>query len=608
MQGKRHFERTGRFSYHKKDVSRLDEPAKNYVMIAALLNAIQHDGKAELKAVMTRVLAEHAELRKDARQVAEFAREAIEKVNSLSIEEQKSLLLSLKPSILEEEKKRKESKREIEKKELPPLPEADKYETIVTRFAPNPDSALHLGSTRAIILSHDYARIYRGKFILRFEDTDPRLKKSALHLYEYIKEDLDWLSCRPDEIYYQSDRLEIYYHYAEKLINIGGAYVCTCKPETFRKLVAEGNACPCRSLSIEENMKRWNEMLSGHYKEGEAVLRIKTDLKHPNPAVRDWPAMRIIDTRKHRHPRVGSKYRVWPLYNWSAGLDDHLMGITHIIRGQEHATNAVRQKFFYSYFGWKYPTAIHYGRLKIEGAELSKSKVEKGIREGRFSGYDDPRLATLRALKRRGIRPEAIRRIIIEIGPKPSDVKISWDNLYAYNRQIIDPTAPRHFAIFDPVRLKIKDVPKQTIDVMLPFHPSRPELGYRAFHIHSRGPYFELLAPGKELEELKGKAIRLMGLMNVKLMGKENDAYLAIYTGDSLDQAKRENATAIQWLPCENNAKAEVVMNDASVLKGIADIYLLNEKVDTVIQFERLFFARVDSIDAEKATLYFTSK
>jgi len=184
-------------------VSRLDEPAKNYVMIAALLNAIQHDGKAELKAVMTRVLAEHAELRKDARQVAEFAREAIEKVNSLSIEEQKSLLLSLKPSILEEEKKRKESKREIEKKELPPLPEADKYETIVTRFAPNPDSALHLGSTRAIILSHDYARIYKGKFILRFEDTDPRLKKSALHLYEYIKEDLDWLSCRPDEIYYR---------------------------------------------------------------------------------------------------------------------------------------------------------------------------------------------------------------------------------------------------------------------------------------------------------------------------------------------------------------------------------------------------------------------
>jgi glutamyl-tRNA synthetase len=608
MRCKRYVERAGKLSYNQKDVSRLEEPARNYVMIAALLNAIQHSGKAELKAVITRVLAEHAELRKDARQVAELAREAIEKVNSLSMEEQKSLLLSLKPSILEEEKKKKEEKRETEKKELPPLPDADKYKTIVTRFAPNPDSALHLGSTRAIILSHDYARIYKGKFILRFEDTDPRLKKSALHLYEYIKEDLDWLSCRPDEIYYQSDRLEIYYDYAEKLIGLGGAYVCTCKPEAFRKLVAEGKACPCRSLSVEENMKRWNDMLSGRYKEGEAVLRVKTDLNHPNPAVRDWPAMRIIDTRKHRHPRVGSKYRVWPLYNWSAGLDDHLMGITHIIRGQEHATNAVRQKFFYSYFGWKYPTAIHYGRLKIEGAELSKSKVERGIREGRFSGYDDPRLATLRALKRRGIRPEAIRRIITEIGPKPSDVKISWENLYAYNRQIIDPTAPRHFALFDPAKLRIRDVPRQKIDVKLPLHPSRQELGYRSFSIYAKGPYYELLAPGKELEDLKGKAIRLIGLMNIKLVEKESDTYVAVFTGDSLDQAKRENAAAIQWLPAENNAKIEVVMSDASVRKGIADIYILDEKVDTVIQFERLFFARVDSIDPEKATLYFTSK
>jgi len=122
MQGKRHFERTGRFSYHKKDVSRLDEPAKNYVMIAALLNAIQHDGKAELKAVMTRVLAEHAELRKDARQVAEFAREAIEKVNSLSIEEQKSLLLSLKPSILEEGRRGKRAKEKLRRKSCPLFP------------------------------------------------------------------------------------------------------------------------------------------------------------------------------------------------------------------------------------------------------------------------------------------------------------------------------------------------------------------------------------------------------------------------------------------------------------------------------------------------------
>src|SRR5579884_1332393 len=606
MRCKRYVERAGKLSYNQKDVSRLEEPARNYVMIAALLNAIQHSGKAELKAVITRVLAEHAELRKDARQVAELAREAIEKVNSLSMEEQKSLLLSLKPSILEEEKKKKEEKRETEKKELPPLPDADKYKTIVTRFAPNPDSALHLGSTRAIILSHDYARIYKGKFILRFEDTDPRLKKSALHLYEYIKEDLDWLSCRPDEIYYQSDRLEIYYDYAEKLIGLGGAYVCTCKPEAFRKLVAEGKACPCRSLSVEENMKRWNDMLSGRYKEGEAVLRVKTDLNHPNPAVRDWPAMRIIDTRKHRHPRVGSKYRVWPLYNWSAGLDDHLLGVAHIIRGQEHATNAVRQKYFYKAFGWSYPDAIHYGRLKIEGGELSKSKIEKGIREKLYSGYDDPRLATLRALRRRGISPQAIRRLILEVGPKPNDATVSWENLLAYNRQLIDRTSPRHFAVFDPIQLNIHGVPDETLRISLHRHPDIPEMGSREFTLHKKNAILRLVVPRTELKA--GQTYRLIGLMNIQVSpSAAKGARKAQFAGYSLDEARKIGAKALQWLPDTGNINIDVVMPDATIKKGLAESQLEDEKVGTVVQFERQFFARLDSKDGVYV-FYFTSK
>ena len=245
---------------------------------------------------------------------------------------------------------------------------------------------LHLGSARAILLSHEYARIYNGKFILRFEDTDPKVKRPSLKFYDSIREDLKWLGCKVDEEYIQSDRLPIYYEYTEKLIGDGNAYVCECPAEEFHKITLAKQACPCRDLPASEQLERWHRMLDGGYKEGEAVVRVKTELDHPNPAVRDWPALRIIDTKKYPHPRVGSKYIVWPLYNLAAGLDDHLMGMTHIIRGKEHYTNMVRQKYMYKHLGWEYPQAIHYGRLKITGAFLSKSKIVAGVRDGTYTG------------------------------------------------------------------------------------------------------------------------------------------------------------------------------------------------------------------------------
>src|SRR5215471_13277984 len=266
-------------------------------------------------------------------------------------------------------------------KELPPLPNADKYSEIVTRFAPNPDFALHLGSIRAVILSHDYARKYNGRFLLRFEDTDPRLKKSALEYYDAIREDLRWLGCKWDQEVIQSDRFQIYYETAEKLLDQGDAYVCTCERETFQATIMAGRACPCRPKSPSANMQDWQKMLSGGFGEGQSVVRIKTDVSHPNPAVRDWPALRVIDPDKYPHPRVGSKYRVWPLYNFSAGIDDHLMAVSHIFRGKEHLTNALRQSYLYKHLAWQYPDAIHYGRLKGIGFSLSKSQMVKELEE-----------------------------------------------------------------------------------------------------------------------------------------------------------------------------------------------------------------------------------
>ena len=429
-----------------------DNELREFIRKTALLNAVGHEGKAQAGALVGKILGEKAALRSQVKELSAVINQVVNEVNSLSLSDQKTIVEKNWPET--------QKKKEAEEKRLPPLPNAEKYKPIVTRFSPNPDCVLHLGSARAILLSHEYARLYNGKFILRFEDTDPKVKKPALKFYESIRADLKWLGCKIDEEYIQSDRLPIYYEYTEKLIRDANAYVCTCIPDEFRVKVVAKEPCPCRNLSSSEHLDRWHHMLDGSYQEGQAVVRVKTDIKHPNPAIRDWPALRIIDTKKYPHPRVGSKYIVWPLYNLAAGLDDHLMGVTHIIRGKEHYTNMVRQKYMYQYLGWEYPEAIHYGRLKITGAALSKSKIVAGIKEGDYADFDDPRLGTFAALQKRGITPEAIKKMIIEVGIKPNDVTLSWENLYAYNRKILDSTSSRYFFVAQPIELKVIDVPE----------------------------------------------------------------------------------------------------------------------------------------------------
>jgi len=569
----------------------------------ALANAYRHGGKPDVGATLGKTMAEFPELRQNARELMAEVGRVCGEVGTLSSEQQGEELRSRYPEALEERKPVKEERK------LPPLPNASKYKEVRTRFAPNPDSVLHLGSTRAIILSHDYAKMYGGKFILRFEDTDPRLKKSSLVFYGYVREDLAWLGCKPDEEYIQSDRMEIYYSHAVELISKGGAYVCNCSAESFHELVVKGLACPHRNLTPAENLEGWSKMLDGTFKEGDAVVRVKTDLAHPNPAVRDWPALRIIDTKRHRHPRTGSRYRVWPLYNWAAGLDDHLLGVTHIIRGQEHFTNMVRQKFFYKVLGWEYPEAIHYGRLRIEGGVLSKSKIEAGIREKVYEGYDDPRLATLRALRRRGITPEAIRRLIYEVGPKGVDAVVSWDNLLAANRQIIDRRSSRYFAVMgEPAKLLVRGL-KGDVRAEMPRHPEATDKANRTFLVKVSGGEAHLLINQTDVQTVAaGGVVRLMGLMNVH-GGRAGLAGLAAdFDSFTVDEARRAKAPAIQWLNEEGNSSISVKMADDSVSSGLAEPQIAEEKVDDTVQLERLFFARVDSVAPGNVGLYFTSR
>ncbi len=573
---------------------------REFIRKAALLNAVGHDGKAQAGALVGKILGEKAELRSRVKELSGVINAVVNEVNSLSPAEQKAIVETNWPET--------QKKHEAEDKKLPPLPNADKYKQIVTRFSPNPDCVLHLGSARAILLSHEYARIYNGKFILRFEDTDPKIKRPSLKFYDSIRQDLKWLGCTVDEEYIQSDRLPIYYEYAEKLIGDGNAYVCECLPEVFRKMIIEKQACPCRDLPASENLERWHRMLDGSYTEGQVVVRVKTDLENPNPAVRDWPALRIIDTKKFPHPRVGSKYFVWPLYNLAAGLDDHLMGMTHIIRGKEHYTNMVRQKYMYQYLGWEYPEAIHYGRLKITGADLSKSKIVAGIKAGTYKGFDDPRLGTFSALRKRGINPEAIKKMIVDVGIKPNDVTLSWENLYSYNRKILDTKSSRYFFVADPVKLKVTQVPKRSFHVLLPLQPDKPDQ-HREYSInHEENDQLSFWVSKKDAETMEPeKVFRLMELFNIKIESKKDNFVTAKFASESYEDVRKIKVQLIQWILEGTEFPSQVVMPDASVTEGFAESDCKKLKPDAIIQFERFGFVRVNEV-GEKIVAYYAHK
>ncbi len=580
-----------------------DQELREFIRKAALLNAVSHDGKAQAGAIVGKILGEKAEFRSKVKELSTVINAVVSEVNSLPLSEQKAIVDKNWPET--------QKKHEAEEKKLPPLPNADKYKQIITRFSPNPDCVLHLGSARAIVLSHEYARMYNGKFILRFEDTDPKTKRPQLKFYDAIRQDLRWLGCKWDEEYIQSDRLPIYYEWTEKLIAVGGAYVCECTSEEFRKKTLAKEACPCRNLPPAEQLERWHKMLNGGYQEGQAVVRVKTELNHPNPAIRDWPALRIIDTKKYPHPRVGSKYFLWPLYNLAAGIDDHLMGMTHIIRGKEHYTNMVRQKYMYQHLGWTYPEAIHYGRLKITGAALSKSKIVAGIKEGDYADFDDPRLGTFQALRKRGITPEAIKKVIVDVGVKPNDVTLSWETLNAYNRKILDAKSNRYFFVTNPTELVVSGLPK-SFQAKLPLHPEHPEGGFREYMITPSGDGSSAVfwISSKDAQNMQqNQNIRLMELFNIEIQksSSQQGCVTAKFLSESYEDVRKSKAQLIQWIPKGQEYPAQVVQQDASIDQGYAEQYCKKLKPDDIIQFERYGFVRVDEV-GEKLIAYYAQK
>lgn len=555
----------------------VEEEVRRLIYAVALENAVEHCGKASFDAVVKKLVGINPSLRSRIRELISVVKNIVEEVNLMGIDVQEARLEELRELI-------PVSKRVEERVGLPPLPHAE-YGKVVTRFAPNPDFVLHLGSLRPLILSYEYARMYEGIFILRFEDTDPRTKKPRLEYYEMILDDLEWLGTKPDKIYYQSKRLEIYYGVARELIGKGYAYVCKCSKNEFSAYIIDSKACPHRDSAPEDSLEEFEKMLGGVYGEGEAVVRIKTDLKHPNPSIRDWAALRIIDTRRYRHPLVGDEYIVWPLYNFSVSVDDHLMGVSHIFRGEEHRINEEKQHYIYRYMGWDPPIAIHHGRLAIPGGILSKSKILNGIKQGIYSGVDDLRLATLRALRRRGIEPAALRNIIIKIGLKSSTAVIDWSLIAAENRKIIDRVSNRYYGVRDPFVVQVVGV---TVDsVRIRKHPDYPDKGDRVIKLDGSPHGVEVYLDIADEPLLRNSGeVRLIHLGNFGV-SREGARYILSYVDNDVKRAMELRIPFLHWVPKSASVNA-VFRYPERIYDGFIETSVLGERVGNHIQLERL--------------------
>jgi glutamyl-tRNA synthetase len=553
---------------------------KELVLKHALVNAIEHEGKADVQAVVGKIIAEKPELRKQIKEIIDVVKKTVEEVNSWSGKKQKNQLKKLGIKIKKE--------KVVEKIGLPDLPDAE-IGKVVMRLAPFPSGPLHIGNARMVLLNDEYVKKYQGKLLLVIDDTIGSEEKFVLpEAYDLILDGLKWLGVRWHQLFYKSDRLKFFYSVAEELIKKNLAYVCECDSETLKKNRAEGIPCIHRNQNTEENLAKWKDMLAGKYKEGEATVRLKTDMKHPNPAFRDRVLLRIVE---REHPRVGKKYRVWPMLEFSWAVDDQLLGVTHILRGKDLIMEDMVEEFIWDKLGWRKPKFIHYGILSIQEAKLSKTEARKAIAAKKYMGWDDPRTWSLQSLRKRGIQPEAVRKFIIKMGLSLADVKVPAEILYAENRKIIDQKANRYFAVLNPVEISVKKAPKIK-NVKIELHPDFPERGFRNIPVNTQKIFIEK----DDFKKFENKKIGLMNLFSVKLKK------MAEFESKKI----KVKMPKIHWVS-EDNVKIKIIMPDGSVKEAVAEPDIKNLKENDLIQLCRIGFCRVDKVNKE-IVLYYAHK
>ncbi|MFH1641649.1 MAG: glutamate--tRNA ligase [Nanoarchaeota archaeon] len=531
----------------------------------ALANAIKYNGKANPCAILGHIFGENPELKKKAKDVSKEIMKIINEINNLSMEQQKNELEKISPDML---KKKKEEKRDIFK--FLGYQPTDK---INTAFPPGPEKYPHIGHAKALLLNYMLAKNHNGKFILRFEDTNPKTVKKEF--YDIMLENFKWLGVAWDELIYASDYMDIFYDKANFIIKKGLAYVDKSDQDQIKLSREKGIPTKYRDNSIEENIRLWDEMQHGD--EGSSILRLKIDLNHKNSTMKDPTIFRII---KKNHVRHKDKYNVWPTYDFQNSIMDSISDIDIRLRSKEFELRAELQRWIQKELGIKITKTYEFGRFNMTGVLSSGRLIREKIQNNELIGWDDPSLTTLVALRRRGFLPEAIKNFVISTGISKAEATLTWDDLIMQNKRLLDNIADRYSAIFDPVELTIMDVPDMRVELHL--NPNQKK-GGRKMQVTKN-----FILSKKDVENMQDSEItRLMDCINV--IKTKNEVCL-----DSIKYEQFKGKKIINWLPSKNNVKIEVLMPDKVVKKGIAEQNISKIKEGDVIQFERFGFCRLD--------------
>ncbi|WP_415283879.1 glutamate--tRNA ligase [Candidatus Nitrososphaera sp. FF02] len=566
----------------------LEKEIEKLVRTLALKNALDHDGKAQLDAVLSKFLGSRPDKRAEIKSLIPDIKSAVQAVNAMAPADQKALLEEIAPGELE-------AKKQVESGPRLPALEGAVMGRVVTRFPPEPNGYPHIGHAKAAIIDEEYARMYGGKLILRFDDTNPL--KEKLEYYDAIAAGLQWLGVKPDIVKNTSDDMAKIQELGKKLVQNGGAYVCTCSQEKIRDLRSKGLPCECRR-DRSTALDRIGNMFSGSYGPNDAIIRFKGDMADQNTAMRDPALFRIIEGE---HPKLGSRERVWPTYDFAAPVEDSLDGVTHAMRTKEYELRNALYFAILDRLGMRKPAMIEFSRLEFEGVPVSKRKIRPLIDDGTIQSWDDPRLPTLSAFRRRGFVPEAIRKFVLSLGITLAETKPPFESLEAFNRKIIDPVSVRLFFVRDPVEVHIEGA--REMEVTLKNHPTDASLGSRKVRVSDR-----VLVAGEDAANVKpGDEVRLIELYNIKVRDVEREdgkvkSIRAEMGGDEI----RQSMPKIQWIakndildfkvmiPKELYVGDEYNTKSLEMASGCAESFVSTLKPDTKVQFVRFGFCRID--------------
>ncbi|WP_371806309.1 glutamate--tRNA ligase [Candidatus Lokiarchaeum ossiferum] len=587
------------------------------IWLEGLKNAVKFKGKANAKAVMGKLMRDMPELRTQGKEVKIKIFTIIKEINQLDQETQAKKALELDPHALDEKEKAGP-----EEKVLPELPGAENGK-VVMRLAPYPSGALHVGNARMCVLNDEYVKRYNGKLLLVFDDTigttlekinEPNAKYVIPEAYDLIPEGLDWLGVKYHETHYKSDRVEYHQKEAGNLIDRGEAYVCTCEAQVFRdEFKRPGKNCPCRSKDLEHHQELYDQMKSGKIGEGDAVVRLKTGMDQKDPAMRDHIIMRISDAP---HPRIGTKVRLWPVLEWSWGLDDHFLGITHIIRGIDLKKEGEVEKYIWDLYGWKHSHISLYGRLKFgDEFKFSKTQARQNVRAGIYDGFGDPRTWSLQSLEARGIHPDSVRQSLIDLGMSNRGIEFDKNWIYSYNTKLIDADSNRYWFVENPKAVKILDIPMDKYVANPLLNPQFPEKGTRNVPMGINNHQCDVFMASADLDAVinhkgkvlypaitEGQDIRFKDMFNVKIESIDENITARYLSSDKIQGIRK-----IQVVPELNNIPIKILQPDGIVTEGFGESNLRTLKPGTSVQFERYGYVKLRDISPNNIYGYFTN-